>query len=407
MKRAGAACFLLVCAASVTGEEDWPQWLGPTRDGVAAGRPPARWPEQLTQRWTFASDPGASSPIVAGGLVFLQGRTAKEETVVAVDLETGAEAWRWRQPLTAEFHREGLEFAPASTPCFHKGRVYVHSVNSALVCVEAKTGRELWKRDFKAEPKRKGPLYGPAASPVVVNGAVVLPVGDGNGGWVTAFDVESGATAWEVAGTAPGYGSPVVAKLGDDDHLLVFGLGDLRGLVQKNGSYVKAWEYPFRAGEGNQSTPAVLGKDTFVITHERETRALRVARHEGEWKVDLAWESDFNGNMATPHVFDGRVYLHAQRKLLCLSGESGEVLSRLKLPGRYCSLARLDATLLCLSHEGKLTVVDAAKPEMRVLAEYSAMNGEVWSHLAVAGGNLLVRGRGQLRCYTWEPGNGR
>jgi len=403
--RVMARVVLLACILSSLGyAADWHQWLGPTRDGVAPGTPPVKWPDQLTLRWKIKTASGASAPITAQGLVYVQGQTGKEETVIAVDLEKGTESWPWKHPNTSELHGEADEFAPASTPCFHDGKLYVHSMNSALVCLEAKTGKELWKRDLKAELKKKGPAYGPAASPLVVDGFVILPVGDEAEGSAIAFDATKGTTAWEVKTSAPGYGSPIATTLSDASQLIMVGLNDLQGLVKKDGKYEKAWDYAFRAGEGNQTTPAILGKDMLVITNESETHALRIKQADGKWKAELAWKSELNGKMASPHVFDGRVYLHAQRELYCLAGENGKELSKLEVPGEYCSLVRLGSLLLCQSQSGSLTVVDAAQSEMKKIAEYKSMDGDAWCHLGVAGTNLLVRGRSEVRCYTWEGG---
>ena len=67
---------------------DWPQWRGPTRDGVVSTRLPDRWPEALKKRWEVPVGAGHASPVVSGDRVVVMAREGDQEVVRALDLES-------------------------------------------------------------------------------------------------------------------------------------------------------------------------------------------------------------------------------------------------------------------------------------------------------------------------------
>src|SRR5207249_4079555 len=79
--------------------QDWPQWRGPNRDGVAVGfREPKVWPERLQQVWKVEVGIGYSNPIVIGNRVFIHSRQGGNDVVTAFDLETGKQLWKQIYP---------------------------------------------------------------------------------------------------------------------------------------------------------------------------------------------------------------------------------------------------------------------------------------------------------------------
>ena len=90
MRRITSALILATLFSSAALLAQWPQWRGPNRDGVvAAANVPASWPEKLAAKWTVKAGEGYSTPVVADGRIFVHGRQEPEETVTALELETG------------------------------------------------------------------------------------------------------------------------------------------------------------------------------------------------------------------------------------------------------------------------------------------------------------------------------
>src|SRR5262249_17440730 len=136
-----AALILLACPAF---GDDWPQWLGPTRDGVCAERV-APWKADPKVVWKAAVGEGHSSPIVAGGRVYIHVKAAgkEEEEVQALEATTGKEIWTQsypRAPFESMFGH-----GPRATPLLQGDRLYTLGVTGVLTCWEAATGKKVWQ----------------------------------------------------------------------------------------------------------------------------------------------------------------------------------------------------------------------------------------------------------------------
>ena len=181
-----AACFT---TGSFAGEKlekpkasTWPQWRGPSRDGQVGG--PA-WPERLTkesltQLWRVPLGPSYSGPIVADDLVFTTATKNKEtEIVYALDRQTGKERWRaeWQGAMTVPFFAASNGSWIRSTPAYDGSRLYVAGMRDVLVCLAAKTGKEVWRYDFVKELKTPLPDFGCVCSPLVDGDFVYVQAG--------------------------------------------------------------------------------------------------------------------------------------------------------------------------------------------------------------------------------------
>ncbi|PYV10521.1 MAG: serine/threonine protein kinase, partial [Acidobacteria bacterium] len=108
------AGFLVVAAA-----QDWPQWRGPNRDGIANGfSEPKAWPEKLTLKWKVNVGEGHSSPVVAGGKIYLHTRQGEHEVVSCLRPEAAQVIWQesYAAPYTvnsaAVRHGKGVKSTP-------------------------------------------------------------------------------------------------------------------------------------------------------------------------------------------------------------------------------------------------------------------------------------------------------
>src|SRR3989442_9430230 len=119
---------------------DWPQWRGPNRDGVSAETGwTASWPaDGPKQLWKTNVGTGASSVAVAAGRLYTLGNASSTDTVVCLDAATGKEIWKhsYPQPLDAR----PFEGGPAATPTVDGNRVFTLSEQGDLFCLDAATG---------------------------------------------------------------------------------------------------------------------------------------------------------------------------------------------------------------------------------------------------------------------------
>ena len=183
----------------------WPQWRGPNRDGQWTG---PTWPDRLSkdslqQVWRIPLGPSYSGPIVAEDLVFTTETKNKEsEVVVALDRKTGKERWRaeWKGAMTVPFFAASNGSWIRSTPAYDGERLYVAGMRDLLVCLDAKTGKEVWRVDFVKELKTALPDFGFVCSPLLDGDAVYVQAG----GSATKLDKKTGRSSGEPSTTRAG-----------------------------------------------------------------------------------------------------------------------------------------------------------------------------------------------------------
>src|SRR5262245_35252031 len=139
--------LLTVCLCGpVAAAADWPQWLGPNRDGTSAEKV-APWKEAPRREWAVAAGEGHSAPVVAGGKLFLHAsiKDKDEEEVAAYDAASGKRLWAKTYPRAAFTSPFGN--GPRATPVVAGGKVYALGVTGVLSCFEADNGNQVWQVD--------------------------------------------------------------------------------------------------------------------------------------------------------------------------------------------------------------------------------------------------------------------
>jgi len=182
--------LFLLLSCSFAAAQDWPQWLGPNRDGVSSERVlPWKRPPQVI--WRQPVGEGNSSPVVSNGRVFLHAkvRDRDEEEVLALDADSGKELWRTSYPRAAFKSLYGN--GPRATPAVAGGRVYTFGITGLLTSFDAAQGKKIWQVDTLQEFSGKNLFFGMSCSPLVHAGQVLVNVG-GKGASIVAFDADSG-----------------------------------------------------------------------------------------------------------------------------------------------------------------------------------------------------------------------
>ena len=154
---ATAAFTFLASGVAAAGPATWPQWRGPTRDGLVGGPP---WPDKLAGDalmpvWRVGNlGPSYSGPVVAADRVFTTETVGKKtEVVTAFDRKAGAELWKasWDGSITVPFFAAKNGSWIRSTPAYDGKVLYVAGMKDPLVALDAMTGKQLWRLDFMKE----------------------------------------------------------------------------------------------------------------------------------------------------------------------------------------------------------------------------------------------------------------
>src|SRR5579862_2221323 len=207
MKRTSIVVVVLLVVTAATGA-DWPQWLGPNRDGSTAEKV-SPWKGELKVAWRHPVGEGHSSPVVADGRVYLHScENGKElEIVECFDADSGQRVWGTeypRGPFKGLFGN-----GPRATPTVAGGKVYTYGSTGLMSCFDAKGGDKIWQVDTRKEFNPPAVKFGVSASPLVVGNKVLVAVG-AKGASVVALDKDSGKVLWKSLDDKASYSSPIL-----------------------------------------------------------------------------------------------------------------------------------------------------------------------------------------------------
>jgi outer membrane protein assembly factor BamB len=324
--------------------DDWPQWLGPRRDGVwrETGILPAFPKGGPAIRWRTPIGAGYAGPAVAGGRVYVTDRLAEpsrtpgrrpsagKERVLCLDEVTGKVLWKHEYDCP---YRVGYPAGPRTTPVVYGDKVYTLGTMGDLLCLEAATGKVLWSKNFPRDYGAPVPMWGFAAHPLP-DGDKLICVAGGEGSVAVAFDKETGKERWRaLSAREPGYCPPMIYEVGGRRQLIIWHPEAVNGLDPETGKLY--WTQPFRVRSGiTIATPRLAGDRLFVSCFYNGPLMLKLAADrpgagvlwKGKSNSELPRLTDgLHSLMCTPFLKDGYIYgVCSYGQLRCLKADTGE-----------------------------------------------------------------------------------
>jgi outer membrane protein assembly factor BamB len=391
-------------------EAHWPQWRGPTRDGQFAG---AAWPDKLDtdhlqQVWRVELGPSYSGPIVSEDRVFTtETKDKKFEVVAAFGRKSGKQLWRveWAGALSVPFFAKSNGDWIRSTPALDGDLLFVAGMRDVLVCLDARVGKEVWRRDFVKELSAPLPDFGFVCSPLVDGDAVYVQAGAS----FVKVNKRTGEVIWRTLQDVGGmwgsvFSSPVLATLAGQRQLVVQTREKLAGVDPGDGKVL--WEQPVEAFRGmNILTPVAFRDTLFTSTYGGKTIGFKITQADGQWTVTESWRHKAQGYMSTPVVIDGVAYNHLKsQRVMAIEVETGrELWTSGESFGKYWSIVSSGDRILALDQRGILYSLRANKEKLDLLDKRKLTDAEAWAHLAVAGNQLFVRELNALTAWQWQP----
>jgi outer membrane protein assembly factor BamB len=422
-----AVAWLLICCGAAFGADAWPQFRGPTGQGVAEGNLPLSWSETENVRWkTPLPGRGWSSPVVADGKIWLttaEEREADEALREELLKQVAKVPVRNQMVAFASVALSALEidlstgkvlrhiplFEPKSPPPIHQlntyasptpvladGRLYCHFGTFGTACVDAKTGEVVWRRELELQH-----IVGPGSSPVLHENALIITSDGGDRQYITALDPATGETVWEkdrppIRSSDPdqrkAFSTPLVIEVDGRAQVVIPGAQWFIAYDPTSGD--ELWRVDHGSGFSNVARPVFDGKLLFLNTGFGRPQ-LWAVRPDGSGDVSdthVAWrERQQIPAMTSPVVSDGRIYLISDGGVAsCLDAETGETLWLERVPGKYSASPLVgDGRVYFFSHEGRTTVV-ADKADFEVLAR-NDLDGMLMASPAAVAGDFLLR----------------
>lgn len=327
--------------------DDWPQWLGPQRDGVWREEGIAeRFPDGGPQvRWRVPTGAGYSGPAVAGGRVYLTDRLLAPKSEVPADAFQRAEIhgqervrclreadgtviWEHAYPCT---YTISYPSGPRATPVAFDGKVWTLGAEGDLFCLDADDGRVVWHRDLKRDFGIRAPEWGFAGHPLVDGPRLICLVG-GEGSVAVAFDKETGSEIWRaLSAKEPGYSPPTLVNRAGRRELILWHPEAVNGLDPETGAV--RWSFPWEIRFGlTAPQPVAIGDRLFLTAFYDGPLLLRLGAdggaHEVLWRGRKRSEKDtwgLHSIIPTPQAWGDHLYgVCSYGQLRCLRLADGE-----------------------------------------------------------------------------------
>jgi outer membrane protein assembly factor BamB len=328
----------------------------------------------------------------------------KYEVVRALNRSTGAQVWeaQWEGSMGVPFFAAANGSWIRATPAFDGERLYVAGIRDVLVCLDAKSGKILWKRDFVADTGSPVPKFGFASSPLVLGDHIFVQAGAS----FAKLDKFTGKIVWQALKDGGGmngsaFSSPAFATIAGVPQFVVQTRAKLAGVDPENGNVLWSEEIPAFRGM-NILTPTVIGDAVFTSSYGGRSSLFSISQDQSGWKIEQAWSHKSQGYMSSPVVVDRHIYLHLRnQRLVCLDAKTGAERWTTKPFGKYWSMVANGDKLLALDERGELLLIQASPDEFKLIGRRKVADNS-WAHLAIVNSEIFVRDLREMKAFAWR-----
>lgn len=386
-----AVCLALLAAALSTPATDWPRFRGPDLNGVSrevgwsstwsADGPKVAWRAKLGVG--FASVVASQGKVITTGH---DGRAKGEATIWCLDAATGKELWKhsYAAPLGNKYFEGGT----TGTPTIEGDRVYHLSRLGDFFCLELATGKVVYQKQLVTELGVDVPEWGFAGSPLVEGKLIILNVGSHG----TALDKATGKVVWQNGKGSAAYATPIPFDLDGTRCVALLTHRECAAVEVATGKV--RWARKFvSAYDTNAGAPVV--QDGVVLISGETALATKLSLRDGApvagWKSET-W-TQFNAGVVLGgylYTFHGQAGKPAEGELRCLDWQTGATKWAQKGLG-VGSLMAADGKLIVLSETGEIAVVAANPQKFEALARAQVLGKKCWTVPVLANGRLYVR----------------
>jgi len=429
-------------AVSVARADDWPQWLGPQRDGVwretdILDKFPKDGPKVL---WRTEIGGGYTGPAVVKGLVYVRDRQGDQvekgveapgkqglagtERILCLNAETGKIVWKHEYICAYKIYYPS---GPRTTPVVQDGKVYTLGSMGDLYCLDAATGEVHWAKNLAKVYNVKPPVWGYSAH-LLLDGERLFTLVGGEKSAVVALHKDTGKELWRALTVKEvGYAPPMIFEAGGKRQLIVWHTEAVNSLDVETGKVywsekLPAEGQPVRPGI-SVATPRKLGDLLFITAPHHGPLMLKLAADKPEAKVLWRGKSDnvadpdgLHSLMSTPVLTDGHIYgICSYGKLRCLKADTGErlwetdkVIPEKKAIFASAFLVQHGERFFLFNDKGDLIIArltpkgyeEIDRTHLLDPTLFSRGREVVWSHPAFANRCVFVRNDKEIICVS-------
>lgn len=388
------------------GKFDWPQFLGPQRNGISAETGLLeKWPTDGPKEvWRKPGGVGMSGLVISRGKLLTMIERAGQQQLVAISADTGAE--QWLCPI-APAYKNQMGNGTRATPTIAGDRVFVFSGEGVLAAVNFADGKVLWSQNLLQELKAAQADYGMACSPLVVGEQVIVSVGAA-GGSVAAFEASTGKLVWKTGSDPAGYSSPALLNVGGKEQIVAFTGGAAMGMTPGTGKQL--WRFPYETDFAcNIANPVAFKGSVFISAGENHGCALLSLKptnagfEASEVWSSLGPKSVLRNEWQTSILLDDHLYGFDNvggagpiSHLTCINAASGQVAWQQARFGKG-NLIAAEGKLFISTMKGELVIARASPKAYEEIGRITVI-GTTRQAPALANGLLYLRDDKEIVC---------
>jgi len=390
---------------------DWPQYLGPQRDGVThdAHDLARSWPNEGPKvLWQTPVGLGYGGAATYGDSVFLLDREDDARDVLRrINIADGKDIWQYPYDAPGKFDHNGSR----PTPATDGNRIFSIGPFGAIRAVNFSDGSPLWQGDLLKDWDAKIPQWGVSTSPLLYGDWVII-MPWGKKGALAALDKATGTPVWVTPnpkGVIEEYQSPVPMTLDGQDMILAAGRqGYLIGVDAKTGRQL--WEYDGFPKTGWQiPSPLPIGDGRIFLTggYGAGCVMIKVEHRDGQYNVtELFKNKNMGSKCGQALLWDGYIYGNSSDVgggLRCLTLDGQVKWDSKRSGGGTFNLGNMiiaDGLIYIINGgNGDITMAEASPEAYNQLARASLLAlPEPWAPLAFKDGKLIARDMHKMYC---------
>ena len=397
----------IYCSAIRTVQaSDWPQFLGPHRNGLSDETGLIdKWPDAgLKEVFRVRGGIGMSGLCIQQGRLLTLAQNATHQQLLCLDAKTGKQNW---VSDLAPAYSNPMGNGPRSAPALTDSQAFVLTGEGNLIAVGLAEGDIQWRVNVIEELGGKAAEYGMACSPLIHDGLVIVTAGSPNG-TVAAYESKTGKLGWSVGQDRTGYSSPALLKVAGETHLVVFSGTALLGIEPSEGELL--WRFPYETDyDCNIATPIQVGSDVFVSSGENHGSVmLSVTKEGGAYQVEERWSSQgrksvMRNEWQTSILLKGHLYGFDNvgsagpiTHLTCIDAKSGERVWQELRFGKG-NLIAADGKLLMTTMDGEFVMVRATDQGFQEIGRQEVL-GMTRQAPALSNGFVYLRDDQEIVC---------